>query len=79
MAEIIDGSDITKTRTLKTMYDMGCVEVLVDDDEPYRVHKDVLHACLNEFIFDVEKKIKHSYLTINWDKTQELWKGEGFV
>ncbi len=60
--DTISGEKLGDVHTLKSMYDNDCVEVR-RGNKVYRLGAHVIAQMLDYFYFDVEKKIKHEYLT----------------
>ena len=59
--ELLQGQDIIRVHTLKTMYDNSCVEVEFADGQTYRIKTSDLLIALSrcEFIFAQSKVYKY--------------------
>jgi hypothetical protein len=62
---IINGGKIVELKTLKSWYDMNSISVLLDNGIEVRMEMSTVLQMVNEFDFNVIKKRKWSYLTIN--------------
>ena len=59
---MIDGQNITKIRTRKTMYDNDCVSVETNNKD-YLMPVSTIIQMVNEYNFKTETKKIHTYLT----------------
>lgn len=61
-AKTIDGQDILTVRSLKSMYDQGCVAVFDDHDNEFRLPMDVIATMVKTFRFVPLQKRKYVWL-----------------
>ena len=71
MVEMMDGQHIQSIHTRKSMYDAGCVKVIINKEE-YLMPCSTILQMVNEFVFDIEQKKKYKHIVgVNWFATAE--------
>lgn len=61
---MVKGVDLVGARTLGSMYDHNCIEIMDKNNLTYRISATEILAILQKFNFEQKKARIHSYLTL---------------